>query len=220
MKKDMKDIILENQNLIRKLAYRYSRYTNYDDLYQAGVTGIIKAYYNYKNDSNAKFSSYAYLYIKGEMLSFINMDRPIKVNSDYLKLYKAYEQNKELLTQKLGKEPTLTEVSLFMGIDESKIEDAYLACEFVSSLDKELNDEDSLSMYELVGESKENSIEARILVDDALSSLSFQERELMKLRFYKDYTQSETAEYLNISQVQVSRIEAKAKEKMRTKIAC
>lgn len=218
MKKEIKEVILENENLIRKIAYKYASFSNFEDLFQAGVIGIIKAYNNYDENSNAKFSTYAFIYIKGEMLNFLKMDRAIKVNSDYLKLYKAYEKSKEFLTQKLGRVPSLSEISLFMKVEEKVLEDAYIACEFVSSLDKEINN-DEANMYEIVGEIKEENYEVKIMINDALNSLSHEERELMKLRYYKDYTQSEVAKYLNMSQVQVSRMEKKAKEKVRTKIA-
>ena len=75
-------------------------------------------------------------------------------------------------------------------------------------------------MYEIVGDIKEENYEEKILVSDALNFLSEEERKIIKLRYFKDYTQSEVASDLNLSQVQVSRMEKKAKEKVRTRIAC
>lgn len=220
MRDEIKKIIIENENLIRSIAHKYAKFSNFEDLFQAGIVGIIKAYRNYDAKSGAKFSTYAYNYIKGECLNFLKMDRAIKVNSDYLKLYKAYEKSKEFLTQKLSREPSITEICSFMKIDEKTIEDMFIACEFVYSLDKEIKTEEGSSMYEIVGDIKEENYEEKILVSDALNFLSEEERKIIKLRYFKDYTQSEVASDLNLSQVQVSRMEKKAKEKVRTRIAC
>ena len=219
MNEKLEKIILENQSLIKSIAYKYSKYSNYEDLYQTGTIGIIKAFNNYKETSETKFTTYAYKYIMGEMLKFITMDRNIKVSSDYLKLFKACEKSKEFLTQKFGKEPTINELSIFMGIEEKQIEDAYIACEFTVSLDKELNNEEGMTRYEVVGEVKEENYGDKIMVNDALNNLPNPERELIRLRYYNGFTQSETAEKLGISQVQVSRIERKAKEMIRMRVA-
>ena len=78
-------IIKENQNLIYKIASRYSGYYSMDDLFQEGVKGVIKAIENYRDNCGTKFSTYAYDYILGEIIRFINNDRTIRVNSDLLK---------------------------------------------------------------------------------------------------------------------------------------
>lgn len=178
---------------------------------------MIKAYKNYDKNSNAKFSTYAYKYIQGEILAFLKTDRSIKISSDYLKLYKSYNKCKEYLTQKNGKIPSLTEISIFMNVSEKMLIDAFLACEFVSSLDEQ--NEEGLNLYETLGEIEEENYEDKILLENEIEKLNEIERELIKCRYYKDLTQNETAEYLNISQVQVSRLEKKSLEKIKVRIA-
>ena len=218
MNEEIKNIIINNSNLIKKIASRYSSLSSFEDLYQVGIIGLIKAYNKYDKNNGAKFSTYAYKYIQGEMLELLRTDRSIKVSSDYLKLYKAYNKCKEFLTQRDGKEPTLLEISKFMNVSEKSIEDAFIACEFVSSLDKDINNDEGLNLYEIVGDAKEENYEEKIMVKEAIENLEEIERKLVACRFYKDLTQSETAEYMNMSQIQVSRLEKKVKEKIRVRI--
>ena len=109
--------IKENENLIYKIASRYSNFYNIDDLYQAGCMGIIKAIRNYK-DSNAKFSSYAYKYILGEMIDFIRKDKNIIISDETYTMYKKYLKIKELLNNKYQKEVGFSEICKYMGVDE------------------------------------------------------------------------------------------------------
>ena len=82
------DVITSNENLIYSIINRYSNYYDIEDLYQVGVMGMIKAYYNYNNSYNTKFTSYAYTYILGEVLKYVNGNKNIKLNKDYLCLWK------------------------------------------------------------------------------------------------------------------------------------
>ena len=83
------DLILENEGLIYKIINKYRSYFELDDLYQVAVMGLIKAYKNYKDDYNTKFTSYAYPYILGEVIKYINEFRSIKVNKN-MKLFQRF----------------------------------------------------------------------------------------------------------------------------------
>ncbi len=207
-------LIKENEWIIYDIMNKYSFYNSKEDLYQVGVIGIIKANKSYKEEYNTKFSTYAYLFVKGEILEYIRKDRNIKLSPDTLKIYKKYIQINELLTQKLSREPSLDEISLYINIDKKTLQDIINASEYELSLDKEINNDNINSFYEVIEDKKEN-VELKAEINYEIEKLSSIEKELINYRYLKDYTQSETAKLLNINQVQVSRYENKVLSKIR-----
>lgn len=215
---NLENLVKENAKLIYKIASKYSGYYNIEDLFQEGVKGLDKARKNYDVNSNTKFSTYAFKYILGEIVSYVKNDRTIKVGTDTLKLYNAYEKTRDYLTGKLNRYPSFEEISNFMGIDQNILADAINKCEFTVSYDNNLN-EDDFSLESVIGMDNTENIDNLIDLKEALENLSEEERKLIELRYFGDYTQSETATYLNMTQVQVSRSEQKILKKMRTNIA-
>ncbi len=218
MNREIEMLIDENKNLIYKIASKYSYYYNMEDLFQVGVIGLIKAYKNYKMDSTCKFTTYAYKYIFGEIIEFIKNDRTMKVSEDAIKIYKSYEKSKEFLTNKLNREVSLLEVASFMNIDPVYLENTISSCEFTVSLDASMN-EDDFSLENVVGEDKRELLDDLIDLRNELEMLNENDRKLIELRYFKDYTQSETARTLGMSQVQVSRSESAILKRIKTKIA-
>lgn len=204
MNENLTKLINNNKKIVYKIASKYSYFYDLEDLFQVGVIGIIKAFKNYNSKFKAKFSTYAYSYILGEILEYIKNDRNMKINSDCLKLYKVYQRSIEYLSQKNKKLPSFSEICIFMNISENELYNAIISSEFTLSLDNEFNDN---SFYELIGEDNREKIDDIITLQTEISKLNFIDREIIKCRYYKDYTQSETANILGISQVQVSRYE-------------
>lgn len=206
---DIEKIITLHENLIYKLTTKFYDIPK-EDLYQAGVIGLIKAYNNYQPDSSSKFTTYAYPYIYGEMYELANSLRSIKLNKDVLKLYKKIEQTKYLLAQKLERLPSSEELSLYLEIPESTIALIYQSTNTIMSLDLE----EERPLYETISNevriSKDNIIDVR----DSLNVLNQEEKQIINYRYFKDYTQSETAKILGLSQVKVSRYEKKSLNKM------
>ncbi len=218
MRDEVEKIIYKNKNLIYKIASRYSNYYSMEDLFQVGVIGIIKAYNNYNKESNAEFTTYAYKYILGEIVKYISNDRLMKVNPEIIKIYKCYEKTKDCLTNKLGRNPSFEEICEFMGMDGSTVLYAIEKSEFAVSMDSVLG-EDGFTLESVLGSDNTVQIDNKIDLQDELNKLPEDERKIIELRYYKDYTQSETAEELGISQVQVSRYENKILKKIKTNIA-
>lgn len=209
--------LMETKDMIYKICYKYSKYYSVEDLFQVGVIGLMKAKKNFNSNMNTKFTTYAYNYILGEIIEFIKNDRTIKVSSDTLKLYKAYEKSKDFLTNELGRNVTLEEVSKFMNVDINLLSDTIIKSEFVLSTDTKLSDD--FTLEQITGKDTRKQIDDLIDLRDELKKLTNEERRLIELRYFKDYTQSETAEVLNMSQVQVSRNETKILKKMYSRIA-
>lgn len=208
------DDLLEYEGLVYGIINRYSSYFDKDDLYQVGMLGLVDAYRHYDSSLNTKFSTYAYYYILGEVRKFIKDSNLVKVSSDLIKLNSAVEKAKEAMSQSLGREPTLTELSLFLEIDEEKIEEARVASLDIRSLDYMVDDE-SNDLYNSII-STDNGMNCEILdLKIALDGLSDDEKNLIISRYFDDLTQNETSRELGISQVQVSRKEGKILEKLK-----
>lgn len=197
--KSLEEVIIENKNLILKLASKYSKYYSIEDLYQVGIIGIIKAYDHYNKESNSKFSTYAYKYILGEMIDYIRKDRNIIVSEEYFKIYKKYLEVRRLLETKLNREVALKEISDFIGIGEEEIVRILEYVSFTKSIDKEIS-------YEYYVDEREN-IDTKIYLETLLDSLDNFDRNLIDYRYYQGYTQLETADMLGVTQVKVSRQE-------------
>lgn len=211
-------LIKENAKLIYKIASKYSKYYDIEDLFQEGVKGLDKARKNYDPNSNTKFSTYAFKYILGEIVSYVKNDRNIKVGNETMKLYQAYEKAQEYLTNKLNRYPTLEETCNFMGVNSTLVVDAIRKCEFTTSLESSLS-EDDFTLEQVTGIDKTDQIDTLLDLKAELENLSEEERRIIELRYFGDYTQSEIANYLNMSQVQVSRSEQKILKKIKTNIA-
>jgi RNA polymerase sporulation-specific sigma factor len=193
--------------MVYKLAYNYSNYFNLDDLFQAGMIGLIKAYKKYDKTSSCKFSSYAYKYILGEMIDFIKKDRNIIVSDEIYNIYKKYLKVKELLSTKYERNVSIKEISAFMEIEENKLINIIEGVSFTSEIEYEFGDD------------KRESIDNKILLDEEISNLDLFSRNLINYRYYLGLSQNETADLLGVSQVKVSRSEKMILSKIRSNIA-
>ncbi len=202
-------LIEDNSRLIWKIA-NYFYGLPKEDLYQAGVVGLLKALKNYKKDSNAKFSSYAHDYIYGEMF-LLASNKDIKISKDILRLYKKIECLRYELAQKLGKIPSNLELSEYSGISLQNIELALLSGSSIMQIDS-IDDEDK-KVGRIIQEESED-VDTKILLDDCMGVLTGDEKNIIKSRYYEDLTQSEVAKKLNMTQVMVSRYEKRSLEKM------
>ncbi|MEG1494911.1 MAG: sigma-70 family RNA polymerase sigma factor [Bacilli bacterium] len=214
-------IVQENERLVYSIISKFRRYYDVDDLYQVGMLGLFKAYQKFDSSFDTKFSTYAHTYIWGEVLKFVREDKSIKINKETMKIAKVVDKTREFLTQKLMRTPTITEISLFLEIDEKIVLDAELSKEFIRSLDFILNEENDgkdLNLYDhlAVTEKKYNSNVQDLYTE--LDKLEEKDRRLIKYRYFEDYTQSEASQELGMSQVQVSRTEAKILTKLKNKL--
>lgn len=197
-------INLEDYNLLVKSIAKKFYNVEKEDLYQAGYLGLIKASNNYKEEFGP-FSSYAYKYIFGEMYDLSVRCRNIKLNKYYLKLYKLINKARNYLEQHLSREPSLIEISEYINYPLEEIEYVSFLCEDMFSLDDE---------YENIQIGVNSINDDDILLSESIESLDPLSSLVIKYRYKEDMTQSEVASLLGISQVKVSRIESKGKEKI------
>lgn len=208
----------EYEGRIVAYANKFRYYYDMDDLIQVGRIGLLNALDHYDPSQNTKFSSYAFLYIKGEILKYVRENKNIKISKELSSLVKPIEQAREILRQRLQKEPTIDEVSHFLEIDRSVIEEVMLSQEFVRSLDYALNEDDEgkeMNLYHTLAY-EEVGYDADVLdLKQAVEDLDEEERKLISCRYFEDMTQSETSKVLGVNQVKVSREETKILKKLR-----
>ena len=212
----LEKIIMENERLIYSIASYFRGYDNKEDLFQVGCIGLIKAYNNYDSNMNVKFTTYAYPYILGEMRKLVREDKSMKISRDISKINLQIEKAYVLLTQKMGKEPTVSEIASFLEVPISLVVDA-LNSSKVASLDDIIYD--NLTVFDVISDTN-TDMDTLIALKSSLDELTSEEKEIINLRYMNDLTQMEVSKLLGISQVQVSRKEHKVLVKMRDKIAC
>lgn len=215
---DEYSLTLKYEKLIYKIAKKFYN-VELDDLYQAGCIGLIKAYRNYDETSETPFINYAYKYIFGEMYDLANKSRDIKLNKAYLKLYKKIEEARMSLAHKIGRMPSSDEICSYLEIDSSLYLEVVTLTSKMMSLDDEYQtlNGDYLPIKECIGESTDYI--TNMMIEDGIDSLDDMEQKVIKIRYFEDLTQMETARALGISQVKVSRIENKGKQKIKEFIA-
>ncbi len=206
------ELIKENLPLIKHIAQNFYN-VSFEDLLQAGAMGILKAYKKYRQNGTTKFSTYAYDYIFGEMYDFAMKDRKLKISKDLVRLAKKVELAKNALSQKMNRIPTYEEIASFLDLTPLQIREALLAVNECMSLDDERENERSL--YETIPDKESLSIDEKLTLESSIERLSDSEQKIIRYRYFRDLSQSETAKRLGMTQVMVSRYEKKSLERLK-----
>ncbi|MCM1370995.1 MAG: sigma-70 family RNA polymerase sigma factor [Clostridium sp.] len=207
-------LIEQNKNMIYKIANLYGKYSDIEDLFQAGCVGLMKAHRNYNNSYDNKFSTYAYKYILGEVLKYTREDKGVNVSRDMIKLNTRIEKATTILSQRLMREPSIEELSSYLEIPEYIIADSLKACMPIESIDRVIsNDGKDITLEDTIA-SPCKDIDELIMLRDELNKLSDDEKRIIEKRYSNDLTQMETAKILGMSQVKVSRYENKILQKL------
>jgi len=213
-------IVENNVGLVRSVARRFAgRGVDREDLFQIGCIGLIKAVQKFDASFNVMFSTYAVPMIMGEIKRFIRDDGLIKVSRSLKELTARAMGAKERLQKRLGREPTVKEIAADLGVSCEE-----LAVALESGIAPESiygGGDDTASLIDKIESplDHEGDVLNRMVVNDALGTLPPRERQIIVLRYFKRKTQSQIAETLGISQVQVSRIEKKVLLELRQRIA-
>ena len=208
-------VLLENAGLIWSIVKRYYGCgVEVDDLYQLGCIGFIKAVKGFDITYGTQFSTYAVPKIAGEIRRFLRDDGAIKVGRSVREKGQMLWSVRERLCQKLGRDPRLSEVAQECGLSVEEIAGIDLANGAPESLQQETAE--GLTLESTLGtEGPEESLIEKIALREAIEALPEREKMVILLRFYKGLTQEQSARILGVSQVQVSRLERKALEKLR-----
>lgn len=214
--KEAQDVLVsENLGLVKSLISRFdNRGHDRDDIFQLGCIGLIKAIDKFDTTYGVRFSTYAVPMIIGEIKRFLRDDGIIKVSRSLKQTATKVKMTKETLFKKFGREPTIQEIADELNITKEDIVFALESNIHPDYLYDVIHQDDGspIHLIDKLSESKEDENENlvdKIALKEAINKLKPRERQIIILRYFKDKTQSDIAEKMGISQVQVSRIEKK-----------
>lgn len=207
--------VVENNGLIWSVVRRYyGRGVDPDDLYQLGCLGFLKAVQGFDFSYGTCFSTYAVPKIAGEIRRFLRDDGALKVSRSIREQAQMLYSARERLRQESGREPTLSELSEATGLTVEEIAQTELATDAPESLQQETTD--GLTLEGVIGtEAPEEALVEKIALREAIEHLPERERMTILLRYFKGLTQQQTARILQVSQVQISRLERRGLQHLR-----
>lgn len=214
-------LMKENMGLVYSITGRFRNHSCYQDLNQIGAMGLLKAILNFDGSFEVRFSTYAVPIILGEIKRFFRDEGQMKVSrslkENYLKIMKA----KEILSQQSQSEPTIAMIAKMCELDEADVILAMEANQQLTSLDSASSGKDGSQMRidERISDDSNQDIEMKVALEmEIQKTLSQREQLILYYRYHQDLNQQAIAEKLNISQVQVSRLEKKIYEKLKHKL--
>ena len=219
-KEAREQLVEENIGLIWCVVRRFGgRGVEMEDLFQIGSIGLLKAIDKFDLDYDVKFSTYAVPMISGEIRRFLRDDGMIKVSRSLKELSYRSLKAGEKLTDRLGREPTMEELSEELGVEKEELVQAMEAGGEVDSLYRPIHQKEGSEIRLLdkieEKEKSEDTILDRMMLKELLETLNADERRLIWLRYFADRTQSDVGKIMGISQVQVSRMEKRIMENLR-----
>lgn len=209
-------LIEENSGLIWSVARRFfGRGTDAEDLFQLGCVGFLKAIDGFDPDFGTKFSTYAVPKISGEIRRFLRDDGAVKVSRSVKEQAAQIRAARQSMEQRMGREPTVGELSVELGISPEDIAFAETATGPAESLQRQ-SGEDGFTLELVLGDySAEEKMVEHVALRAAIEKLPQRERQVVALRYYHGMTQQSCAKVMKVSQVQISRLERRAVELLR-----
>ena len=217
----LEGLINTNNGLIWSIVHRFNgRGYDTDDLYQVAVVGFIRAIKRFDTSFDVRLSTYAVPYILGEIKRYIQAEEPMKISRTIKELFvKIVDLQKEY--QKAGKRPlTVDELAMELDTDKEEIIIALESKNNVNSIYESAKDDEGLTLADKIstGRDEQELITNRIALTELIEGLQEREKQVLLLRYFRGKTQKEIAAMLNVSQVQVSRIEKQVLAQMRRKL--
>ena len=215
-------LIQGNFPLIKSIIKNYqNKGVDYEDLYQIGCVGFLKAINNFNESFDVKFSTYAVPMIAGEIKRFLRDDGSIKVSRAIKALWLKIRAYLDELRKASNSIPTIEDLAKKFEVDPADVIVAMDASQSLVSLNAQIDENSNNSQIvldKIVAEEKTEQIIDKILLKDAIVKLPERERKILLLRYFRGKTQSEVASLLGVSQVQISRLESKIIEKLKNKL--
>lgn len=211
-------LIEENMGLVCSIARRFvGRGYDYEELCQIGAIGLIKAVDRFDQEFNVKLSTYAVPVIMGEIKKFLRDDGPVKVGRSLKELSAKAMGEKERLEKKLGREATVKDLSDSLGVEKEKLVMALESNVRPKSLYEGQDMESGELLIDKIAAqgSCEEEVINKMALSESLSYLDKKEKAVIIMRYFRNMTQSAAALCMGVSQVQVSRIESRAKNKIK-----
>lgn len=211
----------EHINLVHACCQRFrNRGIDYDDIFQSGCVGLVKATKRFDETKGLKFSTYAVPVILGEIKTLFQNNVSIKVSRKIKELAIKIRYERDKFIDSIGREPTVNELSEVLDVSGEQILEALEVCKFPISLDAKPDEEnDSRPPIEISVDFEDEKINNKISIANAVKGFEERDKKLIYLRFFRCKTQSETAKNLGMTQVQVSRREKILLKSLKEKLA-
>ena len=215
IKIEREDMIQENIGLVHSCAQRLKgRGIEYDDLFQAGCMGLVKAADAFDHNRGVRFSTYAVPVILGEMRRLFRDGGTVKVSRTLKELSLKINRVRERFSIDYGRDPALSEIASILQVDEGQIVEAISAA--TPPLSLTVSDEDGGGQIDVPVDSPEDFLSDILSLRQVVGQLAPDDRKLVFLRYYSNMTQTQAAEKLGMTQVQVSRREKKILQSLRS----
>ena len=212
------EFIAKNVGLVHACCSKFKgKGIEYEDMYQAGCMGLIKAANGFDESRGLMFSTYAVPVILGEIKRMFRDGGSVKVGRTLKELSLKVTRENERLAKKLGREPTVAEIAESLSVTVESVTEALCAAQPTLSLTCE--NEDGTSEFDIAVDGCDEELIEHISLKEVINTLPNNDRQIIYLRYYKSQTQSETAKQLGMTQVQVSRREKVILTKMRQMLA-
>lgn len=216
-KTDRDEMIEKNIGLVHSCAHRFTgKGVDYDDLFQAGCVGLIKAVDKFNSELGFSFSTYAVPVILGEIKRIFRDGGTVSVSRSLKEKGRKIAVEREKYIKKFDREPTVGELSEILGYDEFETAQAIAASMPVLSLTA--GDDETDTQLDIPVPNHEESVSTRLAVEQVIDRLDENDRELITQRYFKGKTQTQTAQSLGMTQVQVSRREKQILKYMKSKL--
>ena len=209
-------LVRQNLALVKYIVKRFvGRGAEFDDLYQWGCLGLVKAIDRFDPDYPVKFSTYAVPVIMGEIRRFLRDDGPVHVSRTIHEQARRIERYAEDYEAREHRPPEVNEIAEALDIDRESVVLALNSRQRVRSLSEPVQGETGLRLMDVLGTEPMGRVDDRLTLSRMLQGLSDQERAVIVRRYFKSHTQTQIARDMGISQVQVSRMESRILKRMR-----
>ena len=209
-------LVREHSRLVTSLAGRFLwSGQEFEDLYQVGMMGLLRAVRNFDESRGLCFSTYAVPVILGEIRRFLRDDGPIKVSRSVKENYVRLRRAESQFSKENGVSPTLTDLSAATGLTREEILQALEGASRPVSLESPVSDDGNLSLGDTVPQQESIDSLDLLALKEGISRLPPLERQIVTLRFFHSRTQQQTADALGMTQVQISRKEKKILQTLR-----
>ena len=209
------EIIQNNLGLVHACAQRYKgKGIEYDDLFQAGCVGLVKATDAFDHERGVRFSTYAVPVILGEIRRLFRDGGTIKVSRSLKELSLKVTRERDLFTRTHGREPSINELAEILQVDYGQLVEAICA----SAPPLSLTHEEDNAEFDLPVDSPEEALSDTIALKQVLELLDVKDRQLIILRYFQGQTQTKVAQALGMTQVQISRREKKILQSLKEKL--
>lgn len=212
-------VVNQNLGLVWSIVHRFkNNYYDKEDLFQIGCIGLMKAVNNFDINYGVQFSTYAVPIIMGEIKRYFRDDGTIKVSRSLKELNLKINKVKEVLINETGRDPSVEDIAKYLNIDVQDVVEAIDSSYYPTSLSEPIYEKDgsSISMEERVEDKHNKMWFEKIALKMEIDKLDEKEKLILYLRYQLDFNQDKVAKRLNISQVQVSRLEKKIIAKLRS----